>query len=79
VRIKEADTSKNAFRTRYKHYEFTMVPFRLSNAPTVFMCLINGVFKNYLDKFVIAFMDDLRIYSMSEEEHEKHLRMVLQV
>jgi hypothetical protein len=79
VRIKEEDINKTSFRTRYKHYEFTVVPFGLSNAPVVFMCLMNGVFRNYLDKFVIVFLDDILIYSKSEEEHEQHLRMVLQV
>ena len=79
VRIKEEDISKTSFRMRYKHYEFTVVPFRLSNAPVVFMCFMNGVFINYLDKFVIVFLDDILIYSKYEEEHEKHLRMVLQV
>jgi hypothetical protein len=79
VRIKEEDISKTAFRTRYGHYEFTMVPFGLSNAPVVFMCLMNGVFREYLDKFVIVFLDDILIYSKSKEEHEHHLRMVLQV
>jgi hypothetical protein len=54
-----------------------MVPFGLSNLPTVFMCLMNGVFREYLDKFVIVFLDDILIYSNSEEEHEKHLKMVL--
>jgi hypothetical protein len=56
-----------------------VVPFGLSNAPTVFMCLMNGVFREYLDKFVIVFLDDILIYSKTKEEHEKHLRMVLQV
>jgi hypothetical protein len=56
-----------------------VVPFRLSNAPTVSMCLMNGVFREYLDKFVIVFLDEILVYSKSEEEHEKHLRMVLQV
>jgi hypothetical protein len=79
VRIKEEDISKTTFRTRYGHYEFTVVPFGLSNAPVVFMCLMNGVFREYLDKFVIVFLDDILIYSKSEEEHEHHLRMVLQV
>jgi hypothetical protein len=63
----------------YGHYEFIVVPFGLSNAPTVFMCLMNGVFREYLDKFVIVFLDDILIYSKLEEEHEHHLRMVLQV
>jgi hypothetical protein len=79
VRIKGEDISKIAFRTRYGHYEFTVVPFGLSNAPAVFMCLMNGVFRDYLDKFVIVFLDDILVYSKTEEEHEQHLRMVLQV
>jgi hypothetical protein len=79
VRIKEEDISKNAFSTRYGNYEFMVVPFGLSNAPAVFMCLMNGVFGEYLDKFVIVFLDDILIYSKSEDEHEKHLRMVFQV
>ena len=56
-----------------------VVPFRLPNAPVVFMCLMNGVFKEYLDKFVIVFLYDILVYSKLEEEHEKHLKMVLQV
>jgi hypothetical protein len=56
-----------------------VVPFGLSNAPIVFMFLMNGVFREYLDKFVIVFLDDILIYSKSQEEHEHHLRMVLQV
>jgi hypothetical protein len=79
VRIKEEDISKTSFRTRYGHYEFTMVPFGLSNAPVVLMFLMNGVFREYLDKFVIVFLDDILVYSKSEEENEHHLRMVLQV
>jgi hypothetical protein len=79
VRINDEDISKTAFRTRYGHYEFTVVPFGLSNAPVVFMCLMNGVFRDYLDKSVIVSLDDILVYSKSEEEHEKHLRMVLQV
>jgi hypothetical protein len=79
VRIKEEDIHKTTFRTRYGHYEFGVVPFGLTNAPTVFMCLMNGIFINYLDKFFIVFLDDLLIYSKFEEEHEHHLRLVLQV
>jgi hypothetical protein len=56
-----------------------VVSFGFSNAPTVFMCLMNGIFREYLDKFVIVFLDDILIYSKYEEEHEQHLRMVLQV
>jgi hypothetical protein len=79
MRIKDEDIGKTSFRKRYGHYEFTVVSFGLTNAPAVFMCLINGVFRNYLDKFVIFFLDDILVYSKTEEEHEKHLRMVLQV
>jgi hypothetical protein len=79
VRIKEEGIHNTTFRTRYGHYEFVVVPFRLSNGPAVFMCLMNGIFKNYLDKFVIVFLDDILVYSKSEEEHEHHLRLVLQV
>ena len=55
VIIKDEDINKNAFRTRYGHYEFTVVPFGLSNAPISFMCLMNGIFREYLDKFFILF------------------------
>jgi hypothetical protein len=79
VRIKDEEINNTTFRTRYVHYEFTVVPFGLTNAPTIFMCLMNGVFRDYLDTFVIVFLDDILVYSKSEEEHEKHLRMVLQV
>jgi hypothetical protein len=79
VRIGDDDIYKTAFRTSYGHYEFTMVPFGLSNAPTVFMCLMNGVFQELLDTFVIVFLDDILVYSKLEDENENHLRMVLQV
>jgi hypothetical protein len=79
VRIKEEDIHNTTFRTRYGHYEFTLVSFGLSNAPIVFMCLMNGVSRNYLDKFIIVFLDGILIYSKSKEEHEQHLRMVLHV
>jgi hypothetical protein len=61
VRIKEEDIGNKTFKTRYGHYEFTVVSFGLSNAPIVFMSLMNGVFKEYLDKFVIVFLDDILI------------------
>jgi hypothetical protein len=77
--IKEEDIINTTFRTRYDHYEFKVVPFGLSNAPTVFMCLINGISRTYLDKFVISFLDDLLIYSKFDKEHEQHLRIILQV
>jgi hypothetical protein len=79
VRIKEEDIRKTTFKTIYGHYEFVVVPFGISNAPVVFMCLMNGVFREYLNKFVIFFLDYILIKSKTKEEHEKHLRMVLHV
>jgi hypothetical protein len=79
VRIKEEYIIKISFKTIYGHYECMVVPFGLSNSPTVFMCLMNRMFREYLDKFVIMFLDDILIYSRIEEEHEQHLRMVLKV
>jgi hypothetical protein len=78
VRIKEQDINKIAFRTRYEHYEFVVVPFGLTNAPVAFMCLMNDIFINCLDTFFIVFLDEILIYSKLEEEHEHHLRLVLQ-
>jgi hypothetical protein len=79
VSIKEKDIHKTTFRTRDGHYEFVLVPFGLTNALTTFMFLMNGIFINYLDKFVIVFLDDILVYSKFEEENEHHLRLVLQV
>jgi len=79
VRIKEEDINKTALRTKYGHYEFTVVPFGLTNAPATVMCLMNGIFRKYLEKFIIVFLDDILIYSKSEAEHEEHLRIALRV
>jgi hypothetical protein len=79
VRINKEDISKKKSMKRYGNYELMIVPFELSNASTIFMFLMNGLFREYLDKFVIVFLDDILIYSKMEEEHEKHFRMVLQV
>ncbi|GKB78652.1 putative reverse transcriptase domain-containing protein [Tanacetum coccineum] len=77
LRVREEDTPKTAFRTRYGHFEFTVMPFGLTNAPAILMDLMNRVCKPYLDKFVIVFIDDILIYSKSEEEHEVHLKTIL--
>ena len=66
VRINERDIHKTTFRTMYGNYEFVVVPFGLTNAPIVFMCLVNGIFRNYLGKFVIVFLDDILICSKFE-------------
>nr|GEZ80535.1 putative reverse transcriptase domain-containing protein [Tanacetum cinerariifolium] len=79
LRVREQDIPKTAFRTRYGHYEFQVMPFGLTNAPVVFMDLMNRVFKPYLDKFVIVFIDDILIYSKDEKEHEEHLKAILEL
>nr|GEV22102.1 putative reverse transcriptase domain-containing protein [Tanacetum cinerariifolium] len=79
LRVREEDTPKTAFKTRYGHYEFKVMPFGLTNAPAVFMDLMNRVCKPYLDKFVIVFIDDILIYSKDEKEHEEHLKAILEL
>lgn len=78
-KIKEEDIAKIAFRTRYGHYEFVFLPFGLTNSPKKFVCLMNIIFHQFLDKFVLIFIDDILIYSRSIEEHKEHLRIVLQI
>jgi hypothetical protein len=78
LKVRECNIPKNAFISSYDLYEFTVMSFGLTNAPAYFMYMMNKVFMEYLDKFVIVFIDDILIYSRSEEEHEGHLRLVLQ-
>ena len=79
LRIREADIPKTEFRTRYGHFEFIAMPFGLTNALAALMDLMHRVFQPYLDQFVVVFVDDILIYSQPEEEHEDHLRVVLQL
>ena len=76
VHIRDEDIHKTTFPTRY---EFVVIPFRLTIAPTNFMCMMNNIFSKYLDKFVLVFIDDILVYSKSKEEHKENLRIVLRV
>ena len=79
IRIKDEDIPKTAFKSRYGHYEFTVMSFGLTNAPATFNRLMQDIFKRQLDKYVLVFFDDILIYSKDEEEHEKHVREVLSI
>ena len=78
LKIKKEDIPKTAFTTRYGLYEYTVMSFGLTNAPAFFMQMMNKVFMDFLDKFVVVFIDDILIYSRNEEEHKGHLRAVVQ-
>ena len=78
LRIRPEDFPKTAFTCKYGLYEYTVMSFGLTNAPALFMHLMNMVFMDYLDVFVVIFIDDILIFSKTEEEHEEHLRLVLQ-
>nr|GEU41202.1 putative reverse transcriptase domain-containing protein [Tanacetum cinerariifolium] len=79
LRVHEDDIPKTVFRTRYGHFEFTLMPFGLTNAPAVFKDLMNRVYRPYLEKFLIVFIEDILIYSKTWEEHVEHLRLVLEL
>nr|GEV14877.1 putative reverse transcriptase domain, ribonuclease H-like domain, aspartic peptidase domain protein [Tanacetum cinerariifolium] len=79
LRVREEDISKTTFRIPYRHYEYQVMPFGLTNTPGVFMDLMNWVCKPYLDKFMIVFIDDILIYSKNKQEHEKHLKLILEL
>ena len=78
LQIKEDDIPKTDFKTIFRHYVFTILPFGLTNAPGVFMSLMNRLFREYLDKFIQVFIDDILIYSRTMEEHDEHFCLVLQ-
>jgi hypothetical protein len=77
LKVRESDIPKTAFTTRYGLFEYTMMSFGLTNAPAYFMNLMNKVFMKFLNKFVVVFIDNILVYSKTEEEHAEHLRLVL--
>ena len=77
IKIKNGDIPKTAFVTHYGQYEYTVMSFGLTNAPATFSRLMNSIFMEYLDKFVVVYLDDILIYSKNEQEHAEHLRLVL--
>ena len=78
LRIKDAGVHKTTFRTRYGHYEFLVMPFGLTNAPAAFMDVMNRVFRPYVDRFIVVFIDDILLYSKDWEDQDTHLRVVLE-
>ena len=77
--MKDVDVPKTAFRTRYGHYVFLVMPFGITNAPAAFIDLMNRAFHPYLDQFVVVFIGDIVVYSNDAQEHEQHLKIVLQI
>jgi hypothetical protein len=78
VRVKEGDEWKTTFRTRYGHFEYSVMLFELTNVPAVFQHMMNDIFWEYLDHFVVIYLDEILIYSKNEEEYEHHVRLVLE-
>ena len=78
LKVRATDIPKTAFTTRYGLFEYTVMSFGLTNAPAYFMYLMNKVFMEFLDKFVVVFIDDILVFSKTEREHAEHLRLVLQ-
>jgi hypothetical protein len=78
LKVRECDIPKTTFISRYGLYEFTVISFGLTKAPVYFMYIMNKVFMEYLDKFVVVFINNIQVYSRNEEGHEGHLRLVLQ-
>lgn len=78
VRIAPGEEWKNAFRTRYGHFQYTIMPFGLCNAPGTFQAFVNDVMRDYLDSFLVPYLDDLLIFSNTPEEHTQHVKLVLQ-
>ena len=79
ILVKADDVKKMAFRSQYGHYEYMVMPFGVTNAPTVFMDYMNRMFQPFIDKFVVIFIDDILIYSRTQKEHVEHPRLVLGV
>ncbi len=77
LRIRPGDEWKITFRTRYGHFEYTVMPFGLTNAPAVFQHLMNDIFREYMDEFVVVYLDDILIFFEDQETHDKHVRLVL--
>jgi hypothetical protein len=78
VRVKEGDEWKTTFRTRYGHFEYSIMSFGLTNAPTIFQYMMNDIFREYLNYFVVIYLDDILIYSKNEEEHKHHVCLLLE-
>ena len=73
MRVKEGDEWKTAFRTRYGHFEYLVMPFGLTNVPAIFQHLMNDIFREFLDNFIVCYLDDILIYSKDIKQHEEHV------